>query len=145
MSQPFDRTCRGCGGPIRSCNSTGYCRINAACKQAGNAEYRNVNPERVAAWKSNDPKVNQDKRRARVAWVRSLKIGKSCVDCAWVCTEDNYPAFDWDHRPGEVKSFGIAQFGWSRGREVALAEIAKCDLRCKNCHAIITHQRREAS
>jgi len=51
---------------------------------------------------------------------------------------------DFDHRPGEVKEFNLAQvmsqsrISWSR----LLAEIAKCDVVCANCHRIRTWQRR---
>ena len=49
----------------------------------------------------------------------------------------------WDHRPDTVKLFEIsAAFGeWTR--EAVLAEIAKCDLVCTNCHIIRTFTRAE--
>jgi len=48
----------------------------------------------------------------------------------------------FDHRPGEIKEFeiGFAVRGYSRRR--ILAEIAKCDLVCANCHAVRTYRRR---
>jgi hypothetical protein len=48
---------------------------------------------------------------------------------------------DFDHRPGEKKLFGIGQ-GLRRKLEALLAEIAKCDLVCANCHRIRTHRLR---
>jgi hypothetical protein len=47
----------------------------------------------------------------------------------------------WDHRPGAVKLFEIsAGYGpWTR--EDVLAEVAKCDLVCTNCHIIRTFER----
>jgi len=81
---------------------------------------------------------------AVAGWVRSLKIGKDCVDCGLKCTESNYPVFDWDHRPGVTKVFRISK-GARHSRAAVLAEVAKCDLRCRNCHAIITHLRRKGN
>ena len=48
----------------------------------------------------------------------------------------------FDHRPGEIKEFeiGFAVRGYSRRR--ILAEIAKCDLVCANCHAVRIYRRR---
>ena len=86
------------------------------------------------------PERMRDALRRAYEWKRSLKIGRSCTDCGLECTRDNYPAFDWDHRPGTVKLFTIG--GNVLGRQRVLDEVAKCDLRCRNCHALITHQRR---
>lgn len=83
-------------------------------------------------------RVRENAQRHR-AWVASLKISKACVDCGLVCTQENYAAFDWDHRPGEAKCFALSRC--PRDKVRVLAEIAKCDLRCKNCHAVITHRR----
>jgi hypothetical protein len=47
----------------------------------------------------------------------------------------------WDHRPGEEKLGDINEDFWDRSREEILAEIAKCDLVCANCHAIRTFSR----
>ena len=47
----------------------------------------------------------------------------------------------WDHKPGFEKLLDLsAAFGgWSR--DDVLAEVAKCDLVCANCHAIRTFTR----
>jgi hypothetical protein len=49
---------------------------------------------------------------------------------------------DFDHRPGTEKLF---QFGGSdlvrHSLETTLAEIAKCDLVCANCHRVRTWRR----
>jgi hypothetical protein len=48
----------------------------------------------------------------------------------------------FDHRPGTKKLFHIAMFNARKcTREKLLAEIAKCDLVCANCHAIRTQRR----
>src|SRR5438093_12375480 len=76
--------------------------------------------------------------RGRRAWLRSLKEGKPCTDCG-----RTYPpqVMQWDHKPGFQKLGDITIDFWGPGREDILAEIAKCDLVCANCHAIRTFTR----
>jgi hypothetical protein len=47
----------------------------------------------------------------------------------------------FDHRPGEGKSFDVASAVRGYSRKRILAEIAKCDLVCANCHAVRTYRR----
>jgi hypothetical protein len=62
------------------------------------------------------------------SWINDLKANP-CLDCG-----RTYPpeAMDFDHVNGD-KEAGIAQM-WSWGRDKVLAEIAKCELVCANCH-----------
>jgi len=78
--------------------------------------------------------------RGRRAWLRSLKEGRACVDCGQVFPPE---VMQWDHKPGSEKLLELsAAYGeWSR--EDVLAEIAKCDLVCTNCHVIRTFTRAE--
>ncbi|HEX5273486.1 MAG TPA: hypothetical protein VFW33_23475 [Gemmataceae bacterium] len=63
-----------------------------------------------------------------------------CADCG-----QRYPHYvmDFDHRPGEKKCFNVSvaagqpRLSWNR----LLAEIAKCDVVCANCHRERTYQR----
>jgi hypothetical protein len=66
----------------------------------------------------------------------------SCKDCG-VC----YPPYvmHFDHVPGRgEKAFDIGKSFYMYSVEKLLAEIAKCDLVCANCHAERTHQRKNA-
>lgn len=76
--------------------------------------------------------------RGRGAWLRSLKEGKPCTDCGRVYP---YQVMQWDHKPGFEKLGDVSGDFWGRTREEILAEIAKCDLVCANCHAIRTFTR----
>jgi hypothetical protein len=58
-----------------------------------------------------------------------------CMDCG---VKYPYYIMDLDHR--EDKSFDISSHR-SKGRLQILAEIAKCDVVCANCHRIRTHDR----
>jgi hypothetical protein len=64
--------------------------------------------------------------------LRALKDGQPCMDC-----DVPYPSYvlDYDHRPGEEKIDAVARL-CSAGKswKTILAEIAKCDLICANCH-----------
>ncbi len=59
---------------------------------------------------------------------------KACVNCG----EDDYRCLDFDHRDPKAKLFNIShapRICASRpGFERLRAEIAKCDIRCANCH-----------
>jgi hypothetical protein len=61
-----------------------------------------------------------------------------CVDCG----ESDIRVLDFDHRDGAEKGsevMRLAQDGHALAR--VAAEIAKCDVRCRNCHAVITYER----
>lgn len=82
----------------------------------------------------------QRSERGRGAWLRSLKEGRACTDCGRA-----YPpqVMQWDHKPGYEKVGDISEAFWGRSRDEVLAEIAKCDLVCTNCHIIRTFTRSE--
>jgi len=61
-----------------------------------------------------------------------------CVDCG----EDDVRVLEFDHRPGAGKTANVSYlarnaYPWDRIEE----EIAKCDVRCRNCHAKVTYER----
>jgi hypothetical protein len=68
------------------------------------------------------------------AWIDELKVTRGCVDCGY---RAHPAALDFDHRVGTTKAFNIASSA-GRRREALEAEIAKCDVRCSNCHRIKT-------
>lgn len=76
------------------------------------------------------------KRDNRRLLIKNSKNGP-CMDCGV-----QYPFYimDFDHRPGEVKCFGLGD-AESRSTAKILAEIDKCDLVCANCHRERTFNR----
>lgn len=66
-------------------------------------------------------------------WITSLKQGP-CTDCGGKFPPE---CMQFDHVHGE-KLFTISEI---KGKARTLAEIAKCELVCANCHAIRTKQR----
>lgn len=75
----------------------------------------------------------RDSKRRRREWLRSLKRGRPCARCNHTGPPG---AMHWHHRDPRQKLFSISAAhynGFSRAR--VLAEIAKCDLLCADCHA----------
>ena len=70
--------------------------------------------------------------------VERYLLSHPCVDCG----ETDLRVLEFDHRPGEVKSADVGRllvtgFSWTSIER----ELAKCDVRCSNCHRIVTCER----
>jgi GNAT superfamily N-acetyltransferase len=77
-------------------------------------------------------------RAAHLERIGEWLLEHPCVDCG----ETDVRVLDFDHRDGvektaEVMKLVKAAYSWRR----VSAEIAKCDVRCRNCHAIVTYER----
>ena len=61
-----------------------------------------------------------------------------CMDCGL-----KFPpiCMDFDHRPTEKKTANVSQLVKWSSMACVLAEVAKCDLVCSNCHRIRTANR----
>jgi hypothetical protein len=71
----------------------------------------------------------------RKSWYYDILLNSFCLDCG----ESRPATLQWDHRDPSLKEFGISDAirqGHSKKR--ILEEMAKCDVRCANCHAIRT-------
>ena len=113
------------------------------CKECGrlryhtNPEYRKAQIARTKFRHANNPEAwnarHRKYRAAKKAALVAYKGGK-CADC-----ENTFPdvCYDFDHRDPFAKSFTIA---WEIGKPLdeLLQEVDKCDLVCRNCHAIRT-------
>jgi len=88
----------------------------------------------MQAWR----KANPEKRRAQLQrayqrhkdFVAEQKIGKQCVRCG-ECDTDK---LIFHHIDPATKLFEIAGSG-TPSHKAVLAEIAKCEMLCKHCHA----------
>lgn len=108
--------------------------------------YRAANPDYVARGRStarthrakNKEKYLADaiSRQANGRQFINTFKNEPCADCG-----NSYPPYvmDFDHVRGD-KIANIGEMG-TYSLETILAEIAKCDLVCSNCHRIRTHNR----
>lgn len=79
-----------------------------------------------------ETKRTNDKANARRATLADIKLARGCIDCGYNLHAE---ALHFDHRDPDSKEFGIAQ-NLLRNWETILLEVAKCDVRCANCHAV---------
>ncbi len=66
---------------------------------------------------------------------------RPCQDCGRrfeACVKD------FDHRDPETKRYTISRMIGRAGTARIMAEVAKCDIVCANCHRDRTYRRREA-
>lgn len=61
------------------------------------------------------------------------------VPCALCGNRFPSVCMDFHHRDRSAKSFGIGARAMSYGPKKIIAEIAKCDVYCANCHRIVEH------
>ena len=103
---------------------------------AASKRHYEKNKDKVKARTKIRNKSQKNKNRKFVSWVK----GRSCcVDCG----ENNPLVLDFDHVTGE-KVMNISDMSrTSYSTETIMDEIDKCEVRCSNCHRLITHQRRE--
>lgn len=105
---------------------------DAAARKAYAAKHYKENTEGYA-------ERRQDYKRSLRAFVDDLKRGP-CVDCG----NSYHPCqMQFDHI-GTDKVASVADLVRSKGKPAVIAEIAKCELVCANCHAARTHARKES-
>jgi hypothetical protein len=113
-------TLTGSGRPIKYCAN---CKI-AASRKRDKARYKKS--DRLAPVFAG--------RRAYIRNVKLLLPG--CVDCGFPMNEKTSVCFDFDHRDPTVKRFELSNPPKWATRDDVDAEIEKCDLVCRNCHAL---------
>lgn len=83
-----------------------------------------------------------DERRIRkMRQLIAARFREGCVDCGL----SDFRVLEFDHVRG-VKRDHVSRLlrGGYSSRSI-IEELAKCDVRCRNCHAIVTAQRRESN
>jgi hypothetical protein len=110
----------------------GTCR---ACNRASARRYYAANrTKHIAAIVARSRVAREAARR----WLGGYLLSHPCVDCGMA----DVRVLDFDHRPDSDKSGDVMRLvndGFSLRR--IQAEVAKCDVRCRNCHAIATYDR----
>ena len=79
------------------------------------------------------------KRRAKWRLAGMIKTAHGCIDCGYAA---HAAALQFDHiennKKANVSDLIRCDYGWNTIKQ----EIDKCVIRCANCHAVITAQRR---
>jgi hypothetical protein len=100
------------------------------CRRRYDAEYHRRRRElRVAQ--------ARERRADQIEWFRALKENRPCAECGGVF---HHAAMHWDHQPGFEKLSEVSSMVHRTSRSRILAEIAKCELVCANCHAVRSFQ-----
>lgn len=119
----------------KSSRADGLQEVCRDCNRASSRAYYAKNRERHV-------KViveRTTRRRAEAkAYLATYLRAHPCVDCGVT----DIRVLDFDHRPGSRKRkdvMAMVREGFSIAK--VQEEIAKCDVRCRNCHAIVTLER----
>ena len=66
-------------------------------------------------------------------WFYNIKATFKCKKCG----EKRIPCLDFHHRAPSKKERSVANMVCNSSKARILKEIKKCDVLCKNCHAIL--------
>jgi hypothetical protein len=115
-----------------SARRDGFQAFCQRCMQAYQAAHYEKNQKRHIA------RVRQDNVRRKAAVAAELETFLRAHPCVGCGTTD-IRVLEFDHRPEELKSANVsAMVGMGLPWDRILQEIAKCDVRCANCHRIKT-------
>lgn len=112
------------------------------CRECAN-EYKRQHYLRNKQYRQaakNRARQQREERRPKIVefMIEYLKA-HPCVDCG----ETELVVLEFDHREGEKKKHNIASIvNGSYSLDVVKGEIAKCDVRCANCHRRKTAERK---
>ena len=112
-------------------------QANPERRRQVSAAYRARNVEKVRAC---DRESQVRSRAERRAWLDEYKVKAGCADCGY---RAHPRALDFDHigtdKAGDVGRMMHGRIAWP----IILAEIAKCEVVCANCHRIRTYEREQ--
>ena len=84
-------------------------------------------------------KHSKRRREQRIEKLQEIKIARGCIDCGY---KEHPAALQFDHVAGQkvatISDMVCYHYNW----ESILEEIAKCEVRCANCHEIRTWETR---
>jgi hypothetical protein len=134
------KRCTGCGlerptdeFPIKNLKTGRRGTRCRACRSAYGKLHYQKNRDRYCA-RPRAPRHEQ--REPYWAWVMNYLTSHSCVDCG----ETDPIVLQFDHRDGTVKVDAVGTMLNRASWASLLNEIAKCDVRCANCHRLRTAQ-----
>jgi hypothetical protein len=131
-------------------NWKGYsCRVCDECERARmqrkreNPEYKAREAAAMGRWRLNNPEAYKQQYTAQFNKKRQLLLDARAGGCMQ-CGEKHPACLDFHHRNPEEKEGHIGEFR-KFGTKRLLAEIAKCDVLCANCHRKFHYDERQES
>jgi len=82
---------------------------------------------------------NKSQRRKAKEYIDAVKSISECIDCG----ESNPLVLDFDHVRGKKIMCISNMVRNSCSIETIQKEMAKCEIRCSNCHRVVTHKRKK--
>ena len=104
-------------------------------KEAQKRHYKKFRKKIIARSKEG----NKKRIKRNKDYILAVKKEKSCVDCG----ESNPIVLDFDHVRGKKVGNVSDLARQAYGMKTLKTEIEKCEVRCSNCHRIVTYNRRE--
>lgn len=118
---------------VEGCKKPIGVKKSSMCKPCHKRDYDQRTAERR---RERERILNKKKKDA----LSEYKLQTGCVDCGYnKCAA----ALEFDHINPSSKSFDVSQC-WNKSERLIWEEVAKCEVRCANCHAEITEERRLA-
>lgn len=120
---------------VRRASRDGLQNVCRACNRARAKRYYREHREQHVGLMM---RRRAEARQQAVLAVGEHLLANPCVDCG----EGDVRVLDFDHLPGAGKSAEVMRLvrnGYSVAR--VMVEIAKCEVRCRNCHAKVTYER----
>lgn len=111
---------------FRSVERGTYRHVCRECRKAYHDAYYQDNSDRYKAHRRKNQRRYRAENRARMLEYLS---DKECIDCG----ESDPVVLELDHVRG-TKDFDVARMLSGNGWDRILQELAKCDVRCANCH-----------
>lgn len=128
--------CSECGTRLTAANSPRRGRVCLECRRArGRDHYRRNRDYYIAKARARQVRVIEEVRN----WLVAYLSRHPCVDCGMT----DLRVLEFDHRDTGTKRLEVsvlARSGYSL--DTVQREVAKCDVRCANCHRIRTHEQR---
>lgn len=110
------------------------------CGRSLNHTGRCLTAEAYARKIQRDGQVKRERVSKRQKLLDEYKTDQGCIDCGY---NKDARALDFDHTDPSLKYQGISEMVSNRSWAKILEEVAKCEIRCSNCHRIKTFRRND--
>lgn len=130
------RKCTNCKKVSLHTGGQGHCKD---CRNSYRRHKYNTNEAQRKKEIEDSCRRQKERYKRNMVGVQAYKRNNPCVDCG----NSDVRCLEFDHREDEVKLFTIGVKMQSLKLETIMSEVAKCDVRCANCHRIRHHEARQ--